>query len=63
MRNLAKRNCLPSDFIAQMQEEARAALPWWQKLRWKQTSRAEALQAERDLLALSRWVAGHRARV
>ena len=37
----------------QQQQAAAVELPWYQRLRWRQTSRAEAEAAERSLLALS----------
>jgi hypothetical protein len=33
-------------------------LPWWSKLRWRQTSKEEAIHSERSILSkLVKWVA------
>jgi hypothetical protein len=43
------------DLMSALQAETAAPqLAWWQKMRWKQTSREEGLHAEQKLLALSK---------
>lgn len=50
-----KTKLYPSESIIKFMDAdvGSVQLPWWQKIRWRQYSRSEALEAERSLLALA----------